>query len=174
MSVGDALSGQNSPGDCWWSVIIIWRQGLKSLRTFKWRVYYFIWGRGWLWCFESQATKHVFYYLSNRLWHRIFSWNYELWHSCQDVTCFYGNRIWITVLLFFKFWTFSIVSLSFKTTTFRGMALPSSSGDLLWWVRSMELASIGGRHLEMNELPCLEKLYHLNFNVILTYTNRSL
>jgi hypothetical protein len=24
------------------------------------------------------------------------------------------------------------------------MALPSSSGDLLWWVRSMELASIGG------------------------------
>jgi hypothetical protein len=24
------------------------------------------------------------------------------------------------------------------------MALPSSSGDLLWWVQSMELASIGG------------------------------
>jgi hypothetical protein len=34
-------------------------------------------------------------------------------------------------------------SLCFSTTMFQGMALPSSSGDLLCWVQSIELASVG-------------------------------
>jgi hypothetical protein len=43
------------------------------------------------------------------------------------------------VILFFKFWTFSIVTLFINHYVSR-----DGSSLVLWWVQSMELASLGG------------------------------